>query len=172
MVFYYILVGCPWKINHIIHKRIVDERLRLGKKYSRPVYMDVGEGRWGNLLRWGNPPVHRLRWQIFDLDDTDKSRPSSIIVLSFYHQVCFFNECLRKAKQSAIFHARATARRRKAWFRFRMSRILFAVKHSWMTLRMSRPLFVGSYLQVTWWAFGQCKEEQFVLNDNSPRSIF
>ena len=22
------------------------------------------------------------------------------------------------------------------------------------TLRMNRPLFVGSYLQVTWWAFG------------------
>ena len=35
------------------------------------------------------------------------------------------------------------------------SRILFAAKHSWMTLRMSRPLLVGSYLQVTWWAFSQ-----------------
>ena len=44
-----------------------------------------------------------------------------------------------------------------AWFRLRMSRILFAAKHSWTTLRMSRPLFVGSYLQVTWWALGQWK---------------
>ena len=28
-------------------------------------------------------------------------------------------------------------------------------KHSLTTLRMSRPLFVASYLQVTWWTFGQ-----------------
>ena len=44
-----------------------------------------------------------------------------------------------------IFSARAIARRRKAWFRLRVSRILFAAKHSWTTLRMTRPLFVGSY---------------------------
>ena len=30
-------------------------------------------------------------------------------------------------------------------------------KHSWTKLRMSRPLFVGSYLQLTWWALGQWK---------------
>ena len=35
----------------------------------------------------------------------------------------------------------------RAYFQLRMSRILFAVKH----------LFVGSYLQVTWWALGQFK---------------
>ena len=28
-------------------------------------------------------------------------------------------------------------------------------KQSWMKLPMSRPLFVGSSLQVTWWAPGQ-----------------
>ena len=49
----------------------------------------------------------------------------------------------------------AIARRRKAWFHLRLSKILFAAKHSWTILRMSRPLFVGSYLQVTWWALGQ-----------------
>ena len=47
-----------------------------------------------------------------------------------------------------------------------MCRILFAAKHSWTALRMSRPLFVGSYLQVTWWALGQCKKEKFSSNDN------
>ena len=47
------------------------------------------------------------------------------------------------------------------------SRILFAAKHSWMTLRMSRPLLVGSYLQVTWWAFSQWKGRKFASNDNS-----
>ena len=50
--------------------------------------------------------------------------------------------------EAAIFHVRAIARRRKAWFRLRMSmsRKLFAAKHCWTTLRMSRPLFVGSHL--------------------------
>ena len=38
-------------------------------------------------------------------------------------------------------------------------------KPSWTALRMSRPLFVGSDLQVTWWALGQ-RKEKFALNDN------
>ena len=47
-----------------------------------------------------------------------------------------------------------------------MSRILFAAKHSWKTiLRMSRPLFVGSSLQVTWWALGQLKGRKVASND-------
>ena len=33
-------------------------------------------------------------------------------------------------------------------------------------LRMSRPLFVGSYLQITWWASANEKEEKFASNDN------
>ena len=83
------------------------------------------------------------------------------------------NIYLWEAKQSAIFQARAIARRRKAWFRVRMSRILFAAapitaKHSWTTtLRMSRPLFIGSYLQVTWWALGLLKERKIASDDNS-----
>ena len=47
-----------------------------------------------------------------------------------------------------------------------MCRILFAAKHSWTALRMSRPLFVGSYLQVTWWALDQWKERKIASNDN------
>ena len=46
----------------------------------------------------------------------------------------------------------------KAEFQFRMSRILFAVRH----------LLVGSYLQVTWWALGQLKgKNKKTSNDNS-----
>ena len=60
-------------------------------------------------------------------------------------------------KQSAILTEERLQRRRKAWFHLHISRRLFAAKHSWRTLRMSRPLFVGSYLQVTWWALGQGK---------------
>ena len=62
------------------------------------------------------------------------------------------------SKAICHFHARAIARRRKAWFHLRMSRILFAAKRRWTTLCiLSRPLFVGGYLQVTWWGLGQWK---------------
>ena len=44
-----------------------------------------------------------------------------------------------------------------------------ASKYSWTTLRMSRPLFEGTYLQVTWRALDQWKEEKFSSNDNWTR---
>ena len=51
----------------------------------------------------------------------------------------------------AIFtQKRSQEGEKKTRFHLRMSRILFAAKHSWTTLRMSRPLFVDRYLQVTW----------------------
>ena len=69
----------------------------------------------------------------------------------------FSNEYPREVKPSAIFHARAMTERRKT--------VLFmhATKHSWMTLCISRPLFVGSYLQVTWWALGQWKSRTICM---------
>ena len=83
------------------------------------------------------------------------------------------NKYLWEVKLSAIFQARVITRRRKAWFRVRMSRILFAAaaiaaKHSWTsTLRMSRPFFIGSYLQVTWGGLSAYeKKEKFASNDN------
>ena len=62
------------------------------------------------------------------------------------------------------FQARAIARRT-------MRRILFAAKQSWTTLRMSRPLFVGSYLQVTWWALCHEKEEKFATKDKYKMKV-
>ena len=62
-----------------------------------------------------------------------------------------------KSEAICHFHARAIARRRKLWFNLRMSRILFAAKHSWTALRTSRPSFVGSYLLVRWCVLGQWK---------------
>ena len=56
-----------------------------------------------------------------------------------------------------------TQERYHAWFRLRMSRMLFAAKHSWMTLRMIRPLFVGSYLKFTWWVFSQWKGRKICI---------
>ena len=54
---------------------------------------------------------------------------------------------------------------RKSEHRKEKSVVLFmhASKHSWMTLRMSRPLFVGSYLQVMWWAFGKWKRRTICM---------
>ena len=100
----------------------------------------------------------RLR-QIIDLRDTDKSR---------YFATTEFNNCFIIRSPSLFFQwiilgseaiSRAISRRRKARFPLRMSRI-FAAKRCWTALRMSRPLFVGSYLQVTWWALGQWKERK------------
>ena len=68
-----------------------------------------------------------------------------------------------RSKEICHFQARAMQRSRKARFHLCMSIILFAAKHSWMTLSMSRPLFVGSYLQVTWWALGQWKGRQICI---------
>ena len=108
----------------------------------------------------------RLR-QIIDLQDTGKSRYFAITKFNNFFIIrspsLFLNDHLWEAKRSAFFHTRTIARRRKAWFRLCMSRILFAAKHSWTTLRMSGPLFVGSYLQVTWWAFSQRKGRKMCI---------
>ena len=68
----------------------------------------------------------------------------------FYHSITtfVFNDHFREAKRSAFFHARTIATRRKARFRLRIRRILFAAKHSCATLRheqtiIFRQLFAG-----------------------------
>ena len=72
--------------------------------------------------------------QIINLRDTGKSRYFAITefnnCLIIGSPTLFFNEYLREAKRSAIFHPRATARRWKAWYRLRVSRILFGAKHN------------------------------------------
>ena len=70
-------------------------------------------------------------------------------------------------KQSHLpFFTQERSQEGEAWFRLRMSRILFAAKHSWTTLRMSRPLFVGSYLQSRGGLSANEREEKFSSNDN------
>ena len=77
--------------------------------------------------------ISRKLRQIIDLRDTEKSRYFAItefnncfIILS---PSFFLNKYLREAKRSAILDERAIARRRKAWFRLRVSRILLSAKH-------------------------------------------
>ena len=114
----------------------------------------------------------RLR-KIIDPRDTDKSR---------YFAITEFNNCFilrspslfcNEAKQSAIIfftHERSQEGGKRgfvyAWPEYYLQPNTKA-KYSWTTLRMSRPLFVGSYLQVTWWTFGQWKEGKFASNDNN-----
>ena len=92
----------------------------------------------------------RLR-QIIDQLATDKSRYFAITVLTNCFIIrspsLFFNEYRREAKRFSFFYARAFARRRKAWFRLHMSRIVFARKqlddipHEQTTI--CRQLFTG-----------------------------
>ena len=93
----------------------------------------------------------RLR-QIIDLRDTDKSRYFAITE-SLDLRVWFLNE----AKRPGIFTEVRSQEGEKRGFIYAWA-VLFA--QSWRTLRMSRPLFVGSYLQVTWWAVGQRKAKK------------
>ena len=61
------------------------------------------------------------------------------------------------------FHARAITRKSKTWFAHLQNIIC---SHSWTTLHISRQLFVGSYLQVKWWAVGKWKGKKIALKDN------
>ena len=65
-----------------------------------------------------------------------------------------------------LLSLRTIVRRRKAWFRLSMSKILFAAKLRWTTLRMSRPLFVGSSCRSRGGLKANEKEENFASNDN------
>ena len=111
--------------------------------------------------------------QIIDLGDTEKSQQFAttefnncfIIRSSSLFFVIIFGKSLSDSsgKRFVIFMLRA-------WFQLRMSRILFAAKPSWTVLCVSRPLFVGSYLQVTWFALGQWKGGKSSSNDKKSCS--
>ena len=118
-----------------------------------------------SIICWSRRPR-----QMIDLRDTDKSRYFAITKFNKRSIIrspsLFFKEYLREVKRSAIF-AQSDRKKEKRVVSLRMSRILFAAKQSWTTLRTSRPLFVGGYLQATWWALDQWKEEKFATNDNN-----
>ena len=148
-------MGNKWKIISGIFKQLTI----IARGWAK--YRDLSVASRSIICR-----NRRLR-QIIDVRDTGKSLYFAITEFNYCFIIrsprLFFNEYLREAKRSALFQARTIARRRKAWFRLCMSRILFAAKHSWTTLRTSRPLFVGRYLQITWWAFGQWKERKICI---------
>ena len=102
----------------------------------------------------GGGSVHRV--------ESDKSRYFAIT--EFSNCFIIWSTCISLGSKAIChFHAR-----RKAWVLLCMSRILFAAKHQSQTqldnvAHSSRPLFVGSYLQVTWWARGQWKERKICL---------
>ena len=113
-----------------------------------------------NYWTWGWLKYRDLsvasRSNIIDLQDSDKkwyfaiTKFNSCFIINLITKFVFIMNILRKRSDLPW----------KARFPLRMCRILFAVKHSWTALSMSRPLFVGSYLQITWWALGQWKERK------------
>ena len=108
------------------------------------------------------------RRQIIDLRDTDKSR---------YFAITEFNNCFIIRSPTLFFLMNILGKRsdlpfsRKSDRKKEKSKVSFThmqniicsqsdlqpntSKYSCTALRISRPLFVGSYLQVTWWAFLQ-----------------
>ena len=88
---------------------------------------------------------------IIDLLATDKSRYLAITEF----ENCFFIRSPSLFVRSDLSFSRKTDRKKEK------SVVSFTHKEniicSQTQLRISRPLFVGSYLQVTWWASGQWK---------------
>ena len=71
-------------------------------------------------------------------------------------------------KQSDMpFSRKSDCKKEKSTVSFTHEQNIICSQTLLTALRMSRPLFVGSYLQVTWWAFGQWKERKFASNDNN-----
>ena len=81
------------------------------------------------------------------------------VQLLFYHSISkfFLTNIFGKRSDLLFFHARTIERRRKVWFRLRMSRILFAAKQSWRTLCMGRPYYFRQFFAGHIVAFGQWK---------------
>ena len=91
--------------------------------------------------------------------DTDKSRYFAITEFNmFYHSI------FGKQWDLPFLTEEWSQEGEKCGFMSRI--ILFAAKHSRTTLHMCRPLFVGSYLQVMWWAFSQWKGRKICVNND------
>ena len=92
-------------------------------------------------------------WQITIFCDNH----SSIIVLSFDHQVWFLMNVLKEAKQSAIFTEKSDRKKEKSVV---LCRIFF------QPITVERHCaWADHYLHVTWWALDQWKERKFALNE-------
>ena len=93
------------------------------------------------------------QWQITIFCDNH----SSIIVLSFDHQVWFLMNVLKEAKQSAIFTEKSDRKKEKSVV---LCRIFF------QPITVERHCaWADHYLHVTWWALDQWKERKFALNE-------
>ena len=122
----------------------------------------IGRG-WAKYRDLSMASRSMSRRQIIDLRDTDKSRYFAITEFNNCFIIrsptlFFFNEYPREAKRSTIFTQERSQEGEKQGFLYAYAEYYLqpnTSKHSCTALRISRPLFVGSYLQVTWWAFLQ-----------------
>ena len=105
------------------------------REQFRPLILPTIKNYWTRLARYRNLSVARRSAEaIIDLRENDKSRyfylrlSTSIIVLHSITKLVL--QWISSGSWAmSRFRARAIARRRKAWFLLRMSRILFASKH-------------------------------------------
>ena len=105
----------------------------------------------------------RLR-QIIDLWDTDKSRYFAITEFNNYFIIqslsLFFLMNILGKRSDLPFSCKSDRKKEKGTVSFMHEKNIICSQTLLEALHMSRPLFVGSYLQVTWWALGQWKERK------------
>ena len=77
--------------------------------------------------------------------------------LLFYHSITEFVFLMNiLGKRSDLpFSRKSDRKKEKSTVSFTHEQNIICSQTLLTALRMSRPLFVGSYLQVTWWALGQ-----------------
>ena len=95
-------------------------------------------------------------WQITIFCDNH----SSIIVLSFDHQVWFLMNVLKETKQSAIFREKSDRKKEKSVV---LCRIFFFSQTQLNDI--AHEAWADHYLHVTWWALDRWKERKFALNE-------
>ena len=80
-------------------------------------------------------------------------------VLSFNHQVYFLRNIFGRWSDLP-FSRKSNCKKEKSVVSFKHEQNSICRQNSWMTLGMSTPLFIGSYLQVMWWALGPMKRKK------------
>ena len=116
-----------------------------------------GRGNWGD---WGGGAgrvrLSKISWfvsgeQINYLPRHWQTITDNRVLQLFYHSISDYFLMNIFGKRSDVAFSRKKV---KSVVSFTHKKNIIS---NWRTLRMSRPLFVGSYLQVTWWALDQWK---------------
>ena len=121
---------------------------------------------WFVYLPEASRSIIQLR-QVVDLWDTDKSRYFAITEFNNYFIIqslsLFFLMNILGKRSDLPFSCKSDRKKEKGTVSFMHEKNIICSQTLLEALHMSRPLFVGSYLQVTWWALGQMKRKKNLL---------